>query len=203
MKDTGLVAATEFLRHPSMVGSAFPATARMVRRMLTPVDWSKVGVAVEYGPGSGRFTFAMLERMRSDAKLLAIETGEAFVEKLRAASDDPRLIVIQGSAEDVGRHLADNGLDAADLILSGLPFSTLEQGEAEAIMDATAAALTPSGIFAAYQMRTAIRPLIERHFATLRQGYEWWNIPPCHLYWATKPLLGATAEATPNPAGVR
>ncbi len=67
MKDTGLVAATEFLRHPSMVGSAFPATARMVRRMLTPVDWSKVGVAVEYGPGSGRFTFAMLERMRSDA----------------------------------------------------------------------------------------------------------------------------------------
>lgn len=193
MKDTGLVAATEFLRHPLMVGSAFPATARMVRHMLAPIDWSKVSVAVEYGPGSGRFTFAMLERMRPDAKLLAIETSEAFVERLRAASDDPRLIVVQRSAGDVTRHLADHELHAADLILSGLPFSTLEPGEAEAIMVATASALAPSGMFAAYQMRTAIQPLIERNFTSLRQGYEWWNIPPCHLYWATSPRSDVTA----------
>ena len=53
------------------------------------------------------------------------ETGADFVEKLRAASDDPRLIVVEGSAEDVGRHLEDCDLDRADLILSGLPFSTL------------------------------------------------------------------------------
>lgn len=190
MKDTGLVAATEFLRHPSMVGSAFPATVRMVRHMLAPVDWTKIKVAVEYGPGSGRFTFAMLERMRPDAQLVAIETGAEFVEKLRAASEDPRLIVVQGSAEDVGRHLADRDLDRADLILSGLPFSTLEPDDAANIMRATAAALAPSGMFAAYQMRTAIRPLIERHFAKLRHGYEWWNIPPCHLYWATTPQPG-------------
>lgn len=71
MKDTGLVAATEFLRHPLMVGSAFSATARMVPRMLGPVDWSNVKVAVEYGPGSGRFTFAMLERLGANAQLIA------------------------------------------------------------------------------------------------------------------------------------
>ncbi|WP_313436931.1 class I SAM-dependent methyltransferase [Novosphingobium sp.] len=195
MKDTGLVAATEFLRHPSMVGSAFPATARMVRHMLAPVDWSKVSVAVEYGPGSGRFTFAMLERMRPDARLLAIETGEAFVEKLRAATDDPRLIVVHGSAGDVTRHLADHDLQAADLILSGLPFSTLEPKEAETIMVATASALAPSGMFAAYQMRTAVRLLIERNFASLRQGYEWWNIPPCHLYWAMNSRRDVTGDA--------
>lgn len=82
------------------------------------------------------------------------------------------------------RHLADYDMDPADLIMSGLPFSTLKPGEAEAIMGSTVAALAPSGVFAAYQMRTVIRPLIERNFATLRQGYEWWNIPPCHLYWA-------------------
>lgn len=162
MKDTGLVAATEFLRHPSMVGSAFPASVRMVRHMLAPVDWSKVTIAVEYGPGSGRFTFAMLERMRPGARLLAIDTGEEFVKKLRSAIADPRLIVVKGSAGDVARHLAERNLDEADLILSGLPFSTLKPGEAEAIMAETASALAPSGMFAAYQMRTVIRPLVDR-----------------------------------------
>ncbi|WP_070158021.1 class I SAM-dependent methyltransferase [Sphingobium phenoxybenzoativorans] len=201
MKDTGLVTATEFLRHPSMVGSAFPATGRMVRRMLAPVDWSTIEVAVEYGPGSGRFTFAMLERLRPDAKLIAIETGAEFVEKLRAATEDPRLIVVEGSAEDIGRHLVDCDLDHADLILSGLPFSTLVPDDAARIMRATAVALAPSGIFAAYQMRTAIRPLIERHFAALRHGYEWWNVPPCHLYWATTARPDTRVGSAPTRGG--
>jgi len=48
-----------------MVGSAFPASARMVRRMLAPLNWSNIEVLVEYGPGSGRFTFEMLRRMHS------------------------------------------------------------------------------------------------------------------------------------------
>lgn len=135
----------------------------------------------------------MLERMRPDARLLAIETGKAFVEKLRAASDDPRLIVVDGSAGDVTRHLADYDLHAADLILSGLPLSTLDPDEAEAMVVATALALVPSGMFAAYQIRTTIRPLIERNFASPRQGYEWWNIPPCHLYWATSSRSYVTA----------
>ncbi|MEC7932358.1 MAG: hypothetical protein VX218_08720 [Pseudomonadota bacterium] len=47
--------------------------------------------------------------------------------------------------------------------------------------------MAPAGVFAAYQMRSAIRPLIDRHFAEVGHGYEWWNIPPCHLYWARQP----------------
>lgn len=187
MKDTGLVALTEFLRHPSMVGSAFPATARMVRHVLASIDWAQISVAIEFGPGSGRFTFAMLERMRPDATLLALETGAAFVEKLRAANRDPRLIVVKDSAIEVHRHLAAHELARPDLVLSGLPFSSLDECEAEAIMGVTAATLNSSGLFAAYQMRSTIRGLIYRHFAVVRHAYEWRNIPPCHLYWARKP----------------
>lgn len=182
------VGASEFLRNPAMVGSAFPASTMMVDRMLAPLDWSSISVLVEYGPGTGRFTFAALDRMRCDATLLAIDTSAGFVESLRARNDDPRLIVIEGNACDVNRHLADHGLDHADCILTGLPFSTLPPEQAEAIMRETAIALQPSGMLAAYQMRTAIRPLIERHFARIDQDYEWLNIPPCHLYWADRPI---------------
>jgi len=181
------VAIGEFLRHPSMVGSAFPASNRLVSRMLAPLDWLNLDVLVEYGPGTGRFTFEALARMKREARLIAIETGEEFVDHLRSASEDSRLAVVHGSASDVLTILADHGLARADCVLSGLPFSTLPEGEAERIVAASSMALRSSGTFAAYQMRTAIAPLLRRAFAEVRQGFEWWNIPPCHLYWARHP----------------
>jgi phospholipid N-methyltransferase len=190
VKDTGWIAAAEFVRHPSMVGSAFPASARMVRRMLAPLDWSNIKTLVEYGPGSGRFTFEMLERMRPDAQLIAIETSQAFVAKLREQCDDPRLVVVEGSARDVRRHIGAEACGRADCILTGLPFSTLGDAEAEIIMQETALALKPTGVLAAYQMRTAIRHLIDRNFAHVQRDFEWCNIPPCHLYWASSPFKG-------------
>lgn len=194
-QDSAWVAVSEFMRNPGMVGSAVPASARMVRRMLAPLNWQCIGVLVEYGPGTGRFTFEALERMRRDAVLLAIETGESFVGALRERCDDRRLIVVQGDARDVNRHLAEHGLGQADCILTGLPFSTLEVGEAEAIMRETARAMSPRSMLAAYQMRAAIRPLLRRHFASLSASYEWWNIPPCHLYWATGKRQGSAMAA--------
>lgn len=183
------VSVSEFMRHPSMVGSAFPATKRMVHRLLKRIHWPVVDVLVEYGPGTGRFTAAALAKLKRSATLIAIETGGDFVEHLRSSlGDDDRLNVVQGSAADVLPILKDHDLDHVDCVISGLPFSTLSTDKAEQIVSISANALHPSGIFAAYQMRTAIEPLLRRHFIELAKGYEWWNMPPCHLYWAKKPI---------------
>lgn len=178
------VSLNEFIRHPSMVGSAFPASQRMVRRMLDRINWPAVRVMVEYGPGTGRFTAAALERLGRGSMMVAIETGEEFVDHIRATLKDDRLTVVRGSARDVIQILSDRGFDRADCILSGLPFSTLNPDEADEIVAESARALHPSGIFAAYQMRRAVEPLLRKHFDKITKGYEWWNMPPCHLYWA-------------------
>ncbi|WP_343222311.1 class I SAM-dependent methyltransferase [Novosphingobium profundi] len=200
MKDAGWIAAAEFVRHPSMVGSAFPASARMVRRMLAPLDWSNIEVLVEYGPGSGRFTFEMLKRMRPDAQLIAIETSQAFAAMLREQCNDPRLVVVEGSARDVRSYIRAEARGRADCILTGLPFSTLGDAEADIIMHETALALKPTGVLAAYQMRTAICRLIDRNFAYVQRDFEWCNIPPCHLYWAASPLKGPKTGERFDPA---
>jgi hypothetical protein len=70
-----------------------------------------------------------------------------------------------------------------------LPFSTLAREQADHLIQVSRQALRRSGQFAAYQMRTAIEPLLRENFARVRSGYEWWNIPPCHLYWARDPKL--------------
>ncbi|WP_395396376.1 methyltransferase domain-containing protein (plasmid) [Novosphingobium sp. BL-8A] len=181
------VAVGEFLRNPLKVGSALPATGRMVEKVLAPLNWRKIGVLVEFGPGTGSFTRSALARLQPAATLIAIEPGTDFVKHLRRSIRDPRLKVIQGSAEDLAQILRSEGASVADCILSGLPFSTLDASRARAIIRASAGVLSHRGTFAAYQMRTRLKPLLRSHFLTVRAEYEWWNVPPCHIYWASNP----------------
>lgn len=185
-------AALEFVRNPSAVGSAFPASSAMVRRVLAPLDWSAIDVMVEFGPGTGRFTFAALERLKPAATLprchaatlLPIEPGKAFFEHLRSRSRDGRLIVIQDEAQALPEIMHRHGLGSANCILSGLPFSTLARSDALAIAESSSTTLEPSGQFVAYQMRRDIELYLRDRFEIVRKRYALWNIPPCHLYWA-------------------
>jgi len=177
----------EFFRNPLEVGSAFPASGRLVRRMLAPIPWGAVGLCIEYGPGTGVFTRAILSRLPRTAVLLAVDTSREFTRHLQRHIDDPRLNAVTGTAEEIERISARLGLGRADVILSGLPFSTLPEESAAAIMASSARVLGPGGHFLAYQMRSAVHPHIARHFARVRKGFEWWNIPPCRLYWASGP----------------
>src|SRR5262245_13274106 len=45
--------ASNFLRHPFMLGSIIPSSRHLVNRVLEPIDWATARVIVEYGPGVG------------------------------------------------------------------------------------------------------------------------------------------------------
>lgn len=175
-----------FLKHPVMVGSIIPSSPTLIRSMLKPVDWQNVKLFVEYGPGVGTFCRPVLERMRPDAMLIAIDTNDEFVDYLNADIADSRFLAVHGSAADVRRIIAEHGFDHADYILSGLPFSTLPQGVGPEIAKETEAALRPGGAFLVYQYSPKVRKFISPHFREIDDGFEFWNIPPCQLYWAWK-----------------
>jgi phospholipid N-methyltransferase len=182
------VALREFLRSPSLVGSAFPASQHLIDALLAPFDWSTIRTVVEYGPGTGPITRAALARMQPDSRLLAIDVSAGFTRYLRQSIEDERLLAVRASAEEVESLLARFGLGKADIILTGLPFSTLEPGLGARIADASVAALEAGGVFAAYQMRRSIAELLKTRFDRVRSAREWRNIPPCHLYWASGPV---------------
>jgi phospholipid N-methyltransferase len=173
-----------FLKHPAMVGSIIPSSAKLVRRMLAPVDWSATKLFVEYGPGVGTFSRAILDQMAPDAVYLAIDTNADFVRYLRQTIRDDRMRAVHGSAADVERIVADHGFTAADYVLSGLPFSTLPAGVGDAIADATARVIRPGGAFLVYQFAPKIAELLAPRFDAIDHSVEWWNIPPANLYWA-------------------
>lgn len=177
---------TGFLKHPVMVGSIIPSSGVLIRHMLSKVDWQATSVFVEYGPGVGTFCRPILERLRPDATLIAIDTNPDFIAYLSETITDSRFRPVLGSAADVEAIVRDAGFDGADYVLSGLPFSTLPAGVGDAIAAATHRVLRPGGAFLVYQFRAKVRDFLAPLFSRIDAGMEYWNIPPCCLFWAWK-----------------
>ncbi len=180
-----LLFAKEFLKHPFLLGSVVPSSRFLVERLLRQVDWPSSRVLVEYGPGVGTFTGEILRRMRSDAKLVAIEASEEFVRDLRGGYTDPRLEVVHGSAAEVRDVLGTLGLDAADAIISGIPLSTLRRQQREKILWESKLALRPGGRFLVYQFSGKVGADLERIFGEVRRDMEPLNILPAKIFSAT------------------
>lgn len=176
----------EFCKHPTMIGSIIPSSDKLIERMLSRIDWKRTRVFVEYGPGVGTFTRPILERLSSDGVLVAIDTNPDFIRHLQKTIHDPRLILVNGSASDVRSILAEHGLEEADYVLSGLPFSTLPPGVGPAIMHETHAVLRQGGAFVIYQYALKVMRLLKPYFETIDRDFEPINIPPAQVFWAWK-----------------
>lgn len=173
-----------FFKHPVMVGAIASSSQRLVRHMLSKVDFEQCKLFVEYGPGVGTFTRPILERLAPDAKLVVIDTNPDFIAYLNATIIDSRFSAVLGSAADVKQIVKDHGFDHADYIASGLPFSTLPAGVGDAIAKATSEVIRPGGAFLVYQYNPKVRNFFAPYFPRIDHAMEWVNIPPAQLWWA-------------------
>lgn len=178
-----LLFARTFLKNPVMLGSVIPSSRFLIDAVLEPIDWGRANVIVEYGPGVGTITGEILKRMRADAKLIIIEMNRGFVRFLREAFNDARLVVVDGSAANVRRILADNGADHAEYIISGIPLGSMPLRVREHIVRETKAALAPGGAFIVYQFTSRVLPELQRVFEVVKRGREWLNVLPAHLFF--------------------
>ena len=171
-----------FVRDWRTIGSVTPSSRFLVEAMLDRIDFGRVRRVVEYGPGTGVFTGAVLRRLRPDAELLALDTEAHFIDDLRATFPDRRLIPVCGSAAAIERHLAALGWAGAEVIISGIPYTAMPAALRAAILGASAAALAPGGRFIAYQYSPYIRPLLGRLFARVETHWVARNVPPAFFF---------------------
>lgn len=171
-----------FLKSPKNVGSVIPSSRYMERSIIGYARPDHVRVVVELGPGTGGTTRALLGAMSADARLLAIDLDPHFTE-IVSAIGDPRLIPHTGSAADLGEILHQHGLASADVVVSGIPFSTMPKPVGESIIQAVHDALAPSGAFVAYQFRPEVARLAEPVFGSAsRTEMVMRNIPPMRIW---------------------
>ena len=179
-----LLFARNFLANPRRVGSVIPSSRRLIQRLLGQTDWQRVAVAVEYGPGTGCVTRALLARLGPGARLFAFEINPDFVDFLRGEFPDPRLIVVADSAENVAIVLAAAGFDHCDVAVSSLPFSIMPVAVRRAIVQATAQILKPEGRFIGYQYSTSWLRELRHEFRQVAVQIEPRNWPPAFVFTA-------------------
>lgn len=186
MRTTNWTFFQAFLKSPRVVASMIPSSPFLERRLVKAADIRGARVIVELGSGTGGTTRKLLAAMAPDSRLLAIERTEPFVEPLRQIRD-PRLHVVHGCASALVRELDRHGMDGADVVVSGIPFSTLPSRLAGTVVEEVHRALNPGGRFVAYQFTDRVADYTRPVMGGPNVQFELVNVPPLRIFTWIKP----------------
>ena len=197
--------------HQSRVGAVTPSSPRLAALLAAPVPRDGSPTVVELGPGTGAVSDAIAQRLSASARHLAIEIDPVMAAWLQATRDD--MEVVEGGASDLRSILAARGSTAADVIVSGLPWSLFDVGTQAGTLDAIRRSLAPNGCFTTFAYTTGLWLPGARRFARLlRQNFDevvmtapvWRNLPPAVVYVCRRPQpsedppqTGATVGRSP------
>lgn len=162
-----------------------PTSRFCIQRVCRPIDLEKDQLIVEYGAGAGVFAKYLLPRMTPDSRLVLFETNELLFEKLKKM-DDPRLLLYNESVEHVLQLLPEEFIGKTDYIISGIPFSFLDEQTRKSVLEQSVELLREGGKFLAYQTSGHLKEPLVKAFGNSKTGWEWRNIPPMTIYEARK-----------------
>jgi phosphatidylethanolamine/phosphatidyl-N-methylethanolamine N-methyltransferase len=167
------------LRNPRQVSAIAPSSRTLARAMTLGLGPNS-GRIVEFGPGTGRFTEAILARGVPPENVTLFELDEEFVAYLRQKF--PGVTVHQLPAQEAAR-LVDPGVST---VISGLPLLSMPPEVREGIVDAAFKVLGPRGRYVqfTYGPRPPLPPeTILSLGLTVNKGHKvWGNLPPATVY---------------------
>jgi phospholipid N-methyltransferase len=195
----------EFFRNPATVGSLVPSSPELTAQVMEPIDFSRAGCIVEYGPGTGVFTDVLMRRRRPETTLVLIEVSRRFCELLQERyAGHANVHVIHGSADKTADYLRPLGFTKADYVVCGLPFTSLPRRLGWRILEHTRHLLEPAGQLILFQYSLRNRKLFERFFQPLHEAHVLLNLPPAYvLTYAPKPGPENQPAASASAAGRR
>ncbi|WP_327045731.1 methyltransferase domain-containing protein [Microbispora sp. NBC_01189] len=198
MNSESAVLLGQFLRSPAATGAVAPSSRRLSRAVCAPVPEGGEPVVVELGPGTGPFTAEIRRRLAGRGRHLAVEINPLLAGRLSARHPEVDLVV--GSAADLPALLAERGLAAADVIVSGLPWAAFSAGHQATLLRAAVGALAPGGAFTTFSyVHARALPAALRFRRALTASFEevvagrtvWRNLPPAFVYHARRPRADA------------
>ena len=95
---------------------------------------------------------------------------------------EENMVIVHGSAEKADVILKKNGIDHADYIVSGLPFTSLPKEISLNIFDATKKVLGEKGVFITFQYTLVKKKFFEEHFEFADCIHVMKNLPPAYVF---------------------
>lgn len=173
-----------FLHGPRRVGSVLPTSRRTVRATLDMAPLAQARCVVELGAGTGPYTREIVRRLGPDARLLAFELDPALARKLTAEVTDPRVQVIEDTAANLDAHLDGR---RPEVIVSGLPLTSLPGSARRDILQAARRAMADDGVLLVLQYSPFMQRELERRFGSVRRRLSLFNVPPAVLFACRSP----------------
>jgi|GEM_PF-795234 len=168
------------------IAAVTPSSKFLVGRVIKAMDLPSAKVIVEYGAAQGVMTRLILQKMRPDARLIAIEFNKKLYDELIERVSDPRLIAVHGDVREIDKILIGQGVAAADVIISGVPFAFFSGRARHELLSKTSELLRPGGRFVPYQVTTHLIPMLKDYFSDVDTQFEVRNIPPHFVFTAIK-----------------
>jgi phosphatidylethanolamine/phosphatidyl-N-methylethanolamine N-methyltransferase len=171
-----------WLRAPFRVASVIPSSrslSALITRHIKPGN----GRVLELGPGTGVFTYALLNRGIAERDITLVEYGSEFVPLLRQRFPDAN--VKHMSACHVGEtgHLQD---EVYESVISGLPLLTMPPEAVLAILQGCFSRLSEEGGFYqfTYGPKCPVSPALldGLNLKAEKTGWTWKNFPPAAVY---------------------
>ncbi|MFQ5778206.1 MAG: class I SAM-dependent methyltransferase [Terriglobia bacterium] len=188
----------EVLRDIETTAAVAPSSRYLTRAMVAPLPLARARCVVEFGPGTGAMTRALLDALPEDATLLAFEINPRFRHYLGEHFSDPRLAVIPAGAECVGQELAARGIREISAAISSLGLTSMPEERRHAILRGLVPFLAPGSAFTQFMYLhaalVAIQPKARRirrfnatrflrgYFPRVTYKVVWRNLPPAFAF---------------------
>jgi len=176
-----LLFCKEFLKHPRQIGALLPSSHFLERRIIDAAGIYSAKTIIELGPGTGGTTRAILNAAPSDARLLCIEVNPLLHDLVHGIKDE-RLIVHLGDGRRLQELLSLYRLGNPDVVVSGIPFSTMSNTSGFQIVAGIFSVLAPGGCFVAYQVSKRVAVLCRPFLGQEQMEMELFNIPPMRVF---------------------
>ena len=178
----GLSFIKQYVTKPRTVGAVWPSSRYLAAKMVADINFACARAIVEYGPGTGVFTDKVLAARNPDTTVILLEFNPEFCRLLKEKYvNQPNLHIINDSAAEVGKYLAQYDIPFADYIISGLPFASLPQEVSSHILGETRKHLAPGGKFITFQYTLLRKGFIEEYFNEISISRELRNLPPAYV----------------------
>jgi phospholipid N-methyltransferase len=176
----------EAIKNLSTLGTLTPSSRFLANRMLKEIDFSKVDVLVELGPGNGIITQHILNRLPPKATLICFEINDSFYTQLLKVKN-PQLVVIKSSAEKIKQELNLLGFQKTDHIISSLPLTIISNKVSKEILDKSFEVLENGGTYIQFQYSLSYFKKLKTVFKkSISVDFEPLNLPPAFVYRCKK-----------------
>jgi len=170
----------ESLRHFKTVGTVTRSSRYLSRGVVRQAKISEAKVVVELGVGDGVMTRHILKTLPADAVLFSFEVNAQFCKQMMKIND-PRLKIINLSAEKLPEVIGKYGFHQVDAVISALPFSVFPLDLTYTIVGHSFDVLKENHRFVQIHYSLKTKKIYSQIFGNIKSFFEFRNIPPAFI----------------------